>query len=221
MDCVSKGIFETPIIVSQTSVNTLWMNSFGSIPYIRVEVSSPYGIGIGMSDFGNEIYKENEFAIAYTREIKIFKLGVSMQGMKIHTDEYENVAFGCGAGVSFNFKDYVDCNLTVQNLNSPKLNNETVSRTISGYLSIYPIKEVQTNVDFLYIYDYPIELRLMNKIKFSESFFGNIGVNNYPASLVFGVDLFYGKFGLSYYTRTHKELGMTHILMMSFYSRRR
>lgn len=214
MDCVAQSIFETPTALFQPGIHTLWMQDFGMLPYGRAEFYSPYKIGLGISNFGTETYRENELVIGYARAIKIFKIGASVRGMKVGIKGYnEKSAISAGMGVNLQLNKSIDCGITVQNVNSPELNSEIIPRTIAYDFTFHPINEFKTTVQF-YTQDYSSELRLMNEIKLSDMLSLNIGLKNEPVSFTVGANFNYKKLNIFYYTRTHPELGLTNILGM-------
>ena len=78
IDCEKESIFENPAKLSTPGIQTLWVKSFGILSYARVNYSIK-NLGIGISSFGNELYRENEFLLGYGWK----EFGVLLKGMNL------------------------------------------------------------------------------------------------------------------------------------------
>lgn len=209
IDCAREGIFETPVASFQPSVHSLWMNNFGILPYMRAEFYLPAGVGFGISNFGNELYKENQFVVGYAHNIKMLRIGASVQGMKMYVDDFtQNLYIGIGAAINAKFTSSVSCNFTIQNFNSI----EEIPQTNTYEILLSPTNELKTSIQLYTVGNFSNEVRFMNEIKISNALSIALGVKNNPDSFTGGIKLNYKNFNVSYYARTHSELGLSHIL---------
>lgn len=211
IDCEAISIFENPAY-THNNVQTLWVQSFGILPYTRVSFSTSH-FGIGISNFGTELYKENELILGYTGTIKDVKLGISVCLMRVKIKEYgEAFEIGGTLGTSFQLTPSFNCAFAIHNFNSPKISGETIPRTLIGELSVNPSPQTTTKLQLYKAEQYPLEFKLTNEIELSNFLTLCIGIKNYPEAFTFGFLLRYKRLGLSYYTRTHPYLGLTHII---------
>lgn len=214
IDCGQEDIFENPsYIISNQGLQTLWVQSFGILPYARIGYSGIGNFGIGGGSFGNELYRETEILLGYSWSKEEVKLGVSVRGMNLWVkDRDTDFAIGVDFGVSFQVTPSFDFNLALHNINFPKIgNDELPKRAIAGFITkLTP--EVTTWFQVYKESIYPVEIRIRNEIRISELMSLGVGVKTYPSSFSFGVLLNYKRLGISYFARTHETLGLTHIL---------
>jgi hypothetical protein len=213
IDCIEEGIFESPTKINGHKIQTLYARMFGILSYTRISYYGKSPFGIGVSSFGNELYKENEFLLGYNWRKEDIKLGISVRWMRLWIKErIEDFAFGVDFGVSTRTTSWMTLNLVFHNLNFPKISDIEIPQRLIGE-GIIKIKSDVTT--YLQVYKeamYPIELRIRNKIKIHNMISIEVGVKTYPISFIFGLSLTYKKLGISYFTRTHETLGLTHIL---------
>ncbi|MCK4307630.1 hypothetical protein KAW50_05320 [candidate division WOR-3 bacterium] len=208
IDCEKESIFENPAKLSNSGVQTLWVNSFGILPYARISCSIK-NFGLGVSNFGNELYRENEFLLGYRWR----EFGVLLRGMNVCIkDRGSDFTIGLDFGASFKLTPSSEFNLSLQNLNFPKISDEEVPKRVAGTVVTKLMSDFTTHIQLYKESWYPFEIRIRNEIKLSELLSFGVGVKTYPSSFSIGVLLNYKRLGVSYFVRTHQELGLTHII---------
>ncbi len=208
IDCEKESIFENPAKLSTPGIQTLWVKPFGILSYARVNYSIK-NIGIGISSFGNELYRENEFLLGYGWK----GVGVLLKGMNLSMkDTKSDFTIGLDIGATFKLTPHSEFNLSLQNLNFPKIAGEEIPKRIMGEFVTKPMSDFTTRIQLYKESWYPIEIRIRNEIMLSELLSFGVGIKTYPSSFSLGVLLNCKKFGVSYFARTHQDLGLTHII---------
>ncbi|MBI4722728.1 MAG: hypothetical protein HY769_07015 [Candidatus Stahlbacteria bacterium] len=211
IDCGQEDIFENPSYISEQIIQTMWVQSFGILPYTKVSWTGLKHIGIGASNFGNELYRENELLVRYVCENRKAKIGGSVRGMSLWAKDREtNFAIGIDAGMTFCAIPLVDFTVAVQNVNFPNISGDAIPKRVIIGVSVKPRPEFTT---YLQVYKesvYPVEIRLRSEIEISELMSIGIGVKTYPSAFTFEVLLNHKRLGISYFARTHETLGLTH-----------
>lgn len=120
IDCEQESIFENPAHICKPAIQTLWVQSFGILPYTRVCYSNHFGLGV--SNFGNELYRENEILLGYGWSGKSIEIGASIRGMSLWIKEYgTNYTIGLDFGGNFQATPNFKFNLVLHNLNFPEI----------------------------------------------------------------------------------------------------
>lgn len=218
IDCEAVSIFENPVYTHNT-VQTLWVQSFGILPYTRIALStSPAkggagNIGIGISNFGNTLYQENELILGYNLNFNKMKVGISTSLMRVQIDEYgETFAFRGNLGLGCQITPNLSCDFAIHNFSSSNISDEKLPGDVIGGISVIPDQQITTRFQLYKEERYPIEFKLTNEVKLSDFLTLHIGLKTYPESFTFGILLNYKQFGISYYARTHPYLDLTHII---------
>jgi hypothetical protein len=213
IDCGWDGIFENPSRIGERRIETVWVQSFGLLPYVRLSCSGLRGFGLGVSSFGNKLYRENEILVGYAWSKETTKIGVSFRGMNLSVLDCDPAfAVGVDIGMNLQVTPYLDFNLSMHNLNFPEICDEEVPRRVLGgfvvRLGASFVSELQVYKESIY----QTEIRIRNEFSLSELMSVGVGFKTYPSSFAVGALLRYKRIGFSYYTRTHRTLGLTHII---------
>lgn len=214
IDCGQDGIFENPSYISNRGIQTLWVQSFGILPYARISYSGVWhNLGVGISNFGNELYRENEFLLGYAWLTNLTTLGASIRGMSLCVkDRSPNFTVGVDFGINFKASPILEFSLALHNLNFPKVYGDELPKRVIGGVIVNLTPNFTT---YLQIYKesiYRVEMRIRNEIRLSELMSLGTGIKTYPVSFTFGFLLNYKRSSFSYFVRTHETLGVTHIL---------
>ena len=211
IDCGQEDIFENPSLITEQVIQTIWVQSYGILPYTRISWTGLEHIGIGASNFGNELYRENELLVRYVYENRRGNIGGSVRGMSLWVKDREtNFAIGIDAGLSFCAIPSVDFTVAVQNVNFPEISGDAIPKRASIGVIVKLRPEFTT---YLQVYKesiYPVEIRLRSEIEISNLMSIGMGVKTYPSALTFEVLLTHKRLGISYFARTHETLGLTH-----------
>lgn len=211
IDCEEESIFENPAKLSR-GIQTLWVESFGILPYARISYSMS-NFGVGISNFGNELYRENEILLGYGWSCEKREFGILLRGMSMWIKDNENnYTIGLDFGANIRITPSSNFSLSLQNINFPKISGEEVPKRVMGEFVTKPMSDFTSRIQLYKESRYPMEIRLRNEIKLSELLSLGVGMKTYPSSFSIGVLLNYRGFGISYFARTHPNLGLTHII---------
>ncbi|MDI6839839.1 MAG: hypothetical protein QMD71_03120 [bacterium] len=211
IDCEQESVFENPVLSIKPGLQSIWVQAFGILPYTRVSYSARR-LGVGVSNFGNNDYRENEILLGYSIMKANTVFGISARAMNLWINGYgSDFALGIDIGTNFQVTHSTNFYLTLSNINLPKISGEEIPSRVMGNFVINPSPDFKLTVSLYKESWYPTEVRLSNEIKLSALLSLMVGLKSYPQSFSFGILLYPGRFDISYNARTHPTLGLTHI----------
>lgn len=210
-----------PFRMGMSYFNLYGLNELRSASLLSRWTLKGFGLGAGVSDFGNALYRENVVWLNLSRQFLNgkFASGVNVKTYFLSVRGYGNSATAAvDVGIRYSLSETVWLGFSVLNMNRPRLMNTanqipTLTRLEGGAMvgagvSVYGTLEKEESFSPSVIIG--VDLKLSRLIRLRSGF------NSYPALPVIGVEIRKGRFGIHYAFRHHFQLGGTHFWGISF-----
>ncbi len=169
--------------------------------------------GLGITNYGFELYRELAFTLSYSRMISEANFGVNLNYQNVTIKNYGSTGVvGFDIGFFVPVHRQVKIGLSATNLNSPTVgaSNEQLARTFSLGASYQPIQELALMLDYVKEIKQPASPRFGFEYWLVESVALRAGISDEPTSYSTGIGVRYLMLEVDYTFFTHQEFGLTH-----------
>jgi len=189
--------------------------------FLAASVPTEYGsFGLGVSNFGFELYKENKFVFAYSgRYAKNFFYGASLTLNRVSIKNYGNAtAVLFSLGTLYYVTNDFRFAFATENVNRATWGNEKnqIPSVYRAGMSYDVVRQVSLNVSVENELGFNPSLLCGINYDVNEYFSLRSGFANEPAKYSAGFGIHYSQFELDYAIFTHQELGLTHQFSILF-----
>ncbi|NTW50747.1 MAG: hypothetical protein HGB19_13660 [Chlorobiales bacterium] len=178
-------------------------------------------IGLGVKQYGFELYRETTFAISYANSFeRKFFYALTATYNHLTIQGYGNdAAVGIDAGVLALITPSLSIGFSALNLNRPTLSasNEPLAQSYTLGLCYHLSKELRVLADAEKDPRFPLMIK--SGVEFDPIPILSLrgGFSSEPSRISAGIGLHYGMFNIDYALATHPDLGITHFGSVSVY----
>ncbi len=223
------GFLMNPALSINSSVfygalNYFQIFNLKDLRYANGIVSFPFksvGIGLGVEDFGNELYSENQITLNISRLFynEHLSVGLSLQYYHISVQNYgSSDALGVTVGVRYRALSNTQIAAVVENFNQPSLNghSEEIPQRVQIGLQFKPVESLITYIKVQKDSWY----KPATCLGLEYQLFHNLGIYSGYSTLAtipsFGIELNMFKIDINYGLQYHFDLGPTHFIGIAF-----
>lgn len=171
-------------------------------------------LGLGYQTFGNRLYQENTYLVAYGHSLgKRISLGASLKFMQLRIDGYgSDTTLGLDLGLRAKLTPKIDWGICAKNLNVPKMGmvGEKLPQSLSVGFGFRPVKGLIIGWDVYKDIRFPSQIRVGQEYKVLPGLTLRLGVGTNPSRFAAGFGLKLKVVSLDYALFTHQVLGNTH-----------
>lgn len=171
-------------------------------------------LGVGISQFGFELYKEQKLSIGFSRELtQNFNLGFSIRYQQIEIKNYgQTGAFTFDIGWQYSINIQTKITGAIQNIHRGTIGIEKqpLPQILRMGLEFKPLDQINTFVEIYKDLSYDPEARFGIDVRATESLFLRFGFTKNPSRFTGGFAMNMFGFNLDYGFSHHQVLGYTH-----------
>ncbi|MFQ5864028.1 MAG: helix-hairpin-helix domain-containing protein [bacterium] len=212
--------------ISGTEISLFYQRPFGIEDLSLGTAAVSLGIwrhrlSFGMSTFGNRIYREQMFVLAYshTYQQKVF-YGVSVKYQSVHIDGYGSTGtFGLDLGLLVPITSRLTWGFHTQNMNRPSIgqSSENLPQSFNTGISVQPNSKLIVNFEIFKDVRFPKEVRFGAEFKPFENLALRSGIADNPSRFSAGFGINLKVLSVDYAFFTHNDLGLTHQMSISIH----
>jgi len=218
----TQGVYISPAFIhNRFGISADYILPFGmtQLALERMAIVIPSGIGsfaFRASNFGNVIYRENEISIGYGKYYKSVNFGAFVKILYVSTKEY-GTAFTISGDIGvMTVLNVGSVWLSFRNFTSPNIGKETIGDNLMGGIYISPENWFDIDVRIMKQQGFTTSTKVFGLFHLSEFFTIRAGMNTSPRSFIVGTAFEVDDIGMTYAVVTHQELGLSHIITVSF-----
>jgi hypothetical protein len=177
-------------------------------------------VGLALFKFGDELYSEQSFSIAYGNKVGFVRLGIKANYFQMRIDELgsaNSLSFDMGGIVELvpklNFGAYIS-NFTLARLSNPEHSELPVFMKLG--LAYVPVSELSLYLDIYKDVANEAIVRSALEYALESKFYLRTGVNTHPLTAHFGGGVVLKRFKVDYAFSNNDFLGATHQASISF-----
>lgn len=192
--------------------------------YSNGMVSLPFkslGLGVGIEDFGNTLYRETKISIGAAKLFynNILAVGLSVQIYHVSIERYgSGNTFGLSLGMRYQLLPVLHVAGTIENFNRPKLNGfgEQIPQRIQIGVQYQPIEQLAAHLKVQKDSWLASEVLLGIEYRMSSNLQLCSGYSTLASTPSFGVMLDVSNIEVGYALQYHFDLGPTHLIGIAF-----
>ena len=177
----------------------------------------------GFQNYGNKIYNEQSFLIAYSMSINDkFSIGANFHYMKLQISNYSsNFSLTFDTGFLLKLTETVNWGFFLTNLTYAKIGKceENIPQTFCTGLSANPIKDIILNFDIFKDAAFPLEIRMGVEYLLLQKIALRTGFISEPSQICGGLGILFSCFEIDYSVNTHPDLSLTHLFTLQITKR--
>ncbi len=184
------------------------------------------GLGVGMVDFGDEVYRDRYYHAAVARrfgETAAFAIGLSVQLRHLSIRDYGSAtALGINLGTAFQVNEKIRGGVFITNVNQPELGEarEKISPTVGAGLAFSPRAGWTLQLDYYREIGFDDEIRFGTETRVLPMLLIRIGGASNPDRFSAGLAIELGHAALAAAANTHSDLGTTQFYAVSLSSKK-
>jgi hypothetical protein len=218
----SSSLFENPAWLGSSnrlSASVFYTRLFNltdlSYQTVSLEGSfSKYGWGLGATDFGNPLYREQTLALGTSAPLgPRARLGMALKGFRTRISGYgETNAWGVDLGAAGRIRRDLTFGACATNLNRPKLGKagEELPQSLSAGALFRPLPMLAIGSGLEEDPRYGTSFRAGSEVQVGRHLLLRGGMRTNPNALTAGFGVALRGLALDYSLRTHPTLGATH-----------
>jgi len=182
------------------------------------------GTGLAVSTFGNQLYRESQFIINFSKSFFKNKLfaGFNTHWYSVSVERYGNTnSLGMDAGLQYVINSKMLIGFSIHNFNQPELNGcqEEIPVITNWGISVGVDDRFHAYLAIQKDAWFPLNFMLGMNFKASSTFSVQSGFSTYPSSPTIGFYLERSKIRVNYVFQYHFDLGVTHLWGVSFHKK--
>ncbi len=206
-------------------VDLYYRNFYGIKDLNQITLASSFKLqslplGIGITRFGNELYTETEWRIAFSYEpFTPIRFGLSFNGYQLAIENYGHAsAFGFDIAAAYNVHPRLRIAFVASNLNEPSMGNGgiTIWPALTGGLAYTPLEEVELVIDVVRQEPFDFDYRLGLSYHVIEWLSLSAGLRQLTDQFSFGLQIRRGSYRLAYGFEYHMMLGGNHSVSFGY-----
>lgn len=179
-----------------------------------------YGVGIGLSSFGNSLYQESitSFSVGKTINEKM-NAGIGLTGYGLNIRNYGS-AFSLG--INFSWRIRLNTNMSwggaLRNINNPTIGRaaDPLPQVVVTGFSFHPQKGILSQIEFEQDTEYPGQLKFGVRYDISSWMKISGGYVSNPGQGTIGLSIHANTWNIYYGASAHPELGWTQWLGVGY-----
>jgi hypothetical protein len=222
------AIFNNPAKIGMSDnavINLFYRNFYGLKEINQISLASHFHIfslplGLGISTFGNKLYKETELRTGITIEIiQQIRIGVSLNLYHLNIKNYgSSMCWGFDLAMIKNISEEIIMAFVVSNLNEPKINRvaERIPTHFSFGLAYHPVTDTELNFDIVKDDKFDFDYRFGIQYNMSSWLSLLCGFRDLVNSISTGLKISKDNYNLNYAFQYHPQLGGSNSMSIGY-----
>lgn len=206
---------------NQYQINMFYKNYYGIKDLNHFAIHANLGfVGIGITNFGNRLYSETEFAFGSAYKIsESFSVGLSSIIYFLEIKNYSGAtAWGLNTSLIYKISDQILFSSTFSNITEANIGEakEAIPTSIVFGISYNLVKSTELFLDVVKNDRTDFEYRLAARLNFLKSLFLLTGIREAINSFSLGMEYFSDNFSVKYALDIHPTLNASHAIGINY-----
>ena len=222
------AVFNNPAKIGlsgNAGINLFYINYYGLKEINQISLANQfrfYGLplGMGISTFGNKLYRETELRTGVTFEvIQQIRLGVSLNLYHLDIENYgSSMCWGLDLALMKNISNELTMAFVVSNLNEPKIGSvaERIPAHFGFGLAYHPITYMDLNLDIIKDDEFDFDYRFGIQYHLNQWFSVICGFRDLVNSVSAGFKISNDNYNLNYAFQYHPQLGGSNSMSLGY-----
>jgi len=206
-------------------INLFYCNYFGIKEINQISLANHFRVynwplGLGISAFGNKLYRETELRAGLALEvIKHIRLGVSLNLYHLAIESYGSaISWGFDLALMKKINDEITMAIVVSNLNEPKISvaDERIPAHFGIGLSYFPVTDMALNFDIIKDDHFDFDYRFGIQYKANQWLSLLCGFRDLVNSFSAGLKISNKNYNLNYAFQYHPRLGGSNSMSIGY-----
>ncbi len=222
------AIFNNPAnigVSGNADINLFYRNFYGLKDINQISLASHFHIhrlpmGLGISTFGNKLYRETELRTGVTFEIiQQIRMGVSLNLYHLAIENYgSSMSWGFDLAMIKNISEKITMAFVASNLNEPKIGSvaERIPTHFGFGLAYHPIADTELNFDLIKDDEFDFDYRFGIQYKTNTWLSLLCGYRDLVNSISAGLKISKDNYNLNYAFQYHLQLGGSNSMSVGY-----
>ena len=215
------GFSKVKSVVSLLSIyNRFDISELNSLSAGLVYPAGDFSLGLTINRFGSEVHHQNQVGLAFGHTLGNTSLGVKVNYLVFNTEGYGSRGYPIvEVGSVTELSPQLSLGMYAYNVNLARFDDAGDNRLPVSFragISYQPVPSFVLNAEIDKTLKHFTATKVGVLYQFKRKFYITSGIQTNPFNYTFGTGMDAGKIGVGYALTGHSELGLSHLLSISY-----